>query len=75
MTLMTSSIRYYYYCKDLHAFKTTFFPLVVFYNCGTIHILDINYIQYDFLHISPSPFSPSPHNTGLYVIIVIICIS
>jgi hypothetical protein len=32
--------------------KHILFPLDIFYNnCGTIHILDINYIQYKFIYI------------------------
>jgi hypothetical protein len=32
--------------------KQILFPLVIFYNnCGTIHILDINYIQYKLIYI------------------------
>jgi hypothetical protein len=32
--------------------KQILFPLVIFYNkCGTIHILDINYIRYKFIYI------------------------
>jgi hypothetical protein len=33
-------------CRDFDVLKQILFPLVIFYNnCGTIHVLDTNYIQ------------------------------
>jgi hypothetical protein len=43
--------------------KQILFPLAIFYNnCGIIHILDTNYIQYKFIYVFFSPFLPASHS-------------